>query len=317
MKYIKLFEQFINEASDGEEWYVVFNKPEFDAADVQDDPIWKEIGSGAIGAPLQYSKFSKSTVLYGIKDLNVFLKYVDKGIFDKQYKCDSFDVVDSYYGSLSKPNQMVVCATSKNVEAQIKKMGWLGGGDDFVAKDTPNHDLKEMDLNVQSQMVQRYNDWERGLIKAWGGILYLDYHSSLPSRGKTQPLSDLKQTLKEFYKLDKDSPRYEEMEEWIQEGGSVRGVPLFTKTLLDKIFNDIAAKTPAPFDFVIYRTSTKEQDGVNSYSGSKGLYSYVSGTERAYLIKKGTPVIFAGIDADQNEIIWVPSRSDLKNNRIA
>jgi hypothetical protein len=89
---------------------------------------------------------------------------------------------------------------------------------------------------------------------------------------------------------------------------------------MDKIFSNIAKKTPAPFDFTIYRTSAKEEDGVNSYTVHTGAYSnWHAGdsVERAYMIPKGTPIIFADADADNGEIIWNPTKSDLAKYRIA
>lgn len=170
-----------------------------------------------------------------------------------------------------------------------------------------------------NSLVKKYEKWERGVIKAWGSIFYMDYHK-MPVGGKTQPFNQLKNDFLEFFNTPFGSDAFEELDEWLQEYGKRNGVPLFNKTVMDKIFNDIAKKTPAPFDFTIYRTSAKEEDGVNSYTVNKGAYkNWLSsgGVERAYLIPKGTPVIFADADADNGEIIWAPTKSDLKKYRIS
>lgn len=172
--------------------------------------------------------------------------------------------------------------------------------------------------NVMNNLVKGYEKWERGVIKAWGSIFYMDYHS-MPSSGKTQPFNQLKKDFLELFNTPIDSYEFEELDDWIQEYGKRGGVPLFNKTVMDKIFSDIAKKTPAPFDFTIYRTSVKEESGVNSYTVNKGAYGdwQANGAERAYLIPKGSPVIFADADADNGEIIWMPTKKDLTKHRIS
>lgn len=173
--------------------------------------------------------------------------------------------------------------------------------------------------NVMNNLVKKYEKWERGVIKAWGSTLYIDYHSMPKGWYKTQPLNQLKNDFLKFFKTDIDSTKGEDLSEWLADGGKRNGVPLFNKMIMDKIFKDIAEKTPAPFDFTIYRTSKKEESGVNSYTVNKGAYSnwQSGGVERAYLIPKGTPVIFAGVDADNGEIIWNPTKAELKKYRVS
>ena len=173
--------------------------------------------------------------------------------------------------------------------------------------------------SAMNSMVKKYEKWERGVIKAWGSIFYLDYHK-MPTSGKTQPFNQLKRDFIEFFNTPFDSDEFEELDYWIQEHGKRDDVPLFNKKVMDNIFKDIAKKTPAPIDFIIYRTSAKEESGVNSYTVNKGSYSNWhtdNSVERAYLIPKGTPVIFADADADNGEIIWMPTKSDLIKYRIS
>jgi len=172
--------------------------------------------------------------------------------------------------------------------------------------------------NVMNNLVKKYEKWERGVIKAWGSIFYMDYHK-MPTGGKTQPFNQLKRDFVELFNTPLGTDEFEELDDWIQEYGKRGGVPLFNKTIMNKIFSDIAKKTPAPFDFTVYRTSVKEEGGVNSYTLNKGAYLDCLGNciERAYLIKKGTPVIFAGADADNGEIIWMPTKADLTKYRIS
>ena len=174
-----------------------------------------------------------------------------------------------------------------------------------------------VDMAFQRKMARKYEKWERGLIHAWGGTLYLSYYNNIPKSGKTQSLNQLKRDVIEFMSLEVGSDEWYETDEWFAEGGYRGGVPLFTKDLLEDIYRKIAKKTPAPFDFIIRRTSDKEEDGLNSYTTIKGGYARNGGKEMAYLIPKGTPIIFAGVDADESEIIWIPTKADLKKYRIA
>lgn len=170
--------------------------------------------------------------------------------------------------------------------------------------------------NYLRHLVKKYEIWERGVIKAWGDILYLDYHA-LPKSGKTQSFEQLKRDFVEFFHTKSGTDEYDDLMEWLQEGGSRNGIPLFNKKIMDSILDSIAKKTPAPFDIIVYRTSIKEQPGVNSYTIYKDGYEHHGGVEKSYLIPKGTPIIFAGIDADPGEIIWNASSSQLKQYKIA
>ena len=172
-----------------------------------------------------------------------------------------------------------------------------------------------VDLNVQRKMSKKYETWERGVIKAWGGVLYMEFHD-MENTGTTQDIKTLKKEFKIFHGLEYNTDEYDDYDEWFQDGGSDDGIALFNKGTLNKIFKDISKKTPAPFDFVIYRTSNTEQPGINSYTTSNNRYDHYDGITRSYLIKKGTPIIFAGIDADDDEIIWIPSSKDLKLNKL-
>jgi len=169
-----------------------------------------------------------------------------------------------------------------------------------------------------STAVKKYEKWERGLIKAWGGLLYISYHNFKDS-GKTQPIDNFKREMENLFDMSEDTEEYLDIHEWLGDGGLVDGIPLFTKKMLDDLFLKIAKKTPTPYDITIYRTADKEQPGVNSYTlmDDDSYYGYMKSVRRVYNIPKGTPVIFAGIDADEDEIIWMPTKSDLTKYRIS
>lgn len=302
MKHVKLFEQFILEAKVVNH-DIYFKNPEWDWK-VQKDPVFVDFlgPDGMIANVRDKGLFVSSVPPEGMKK---FIEYVKAGVFDTQYKTGSFLIRKTS----NWDDQAEV--TTKQI-----KDGW-SPFNDKEEKDVDTSKIKEVTKAVQAKMAKKYEAWEHGVIRAWGNIFYLDYHSMSKS-GKTQSLSQLKKDFTTLQKTDPNSSKYEELQDWFQEYGKRGGVPLFNKKVMDDIFLSIAKKTPAPIDFVIYRTSNKEQDGVNSYTTDKGAYlDWAQGSERAYLIPKGTPVIFADPDADDNEIIWMPTKAQLKKHRIS
>lgn len=303
MKRVLLFEQFINEAAAS--FFIKMNDIKFDKS-AESDPIWKTI-SPSEGLAVE------DNIGYLIDSTNIdaLIKLLDQGIFDKKYVVGSWKVRnDNKYG-----DEFEGVAT-KDLKDEIIKMGWIAEPDNFKAVDVDTTGLKEVDETLQAKMAKRYQDWERGVIKAWGSIFYMDYHS-MPKSGKTQSMDQLKKDFTTIFKTDVNSDKFEELDDWIQEYGNRGGVPLFNKKVMDSIFMSIAKKTPAPFDFIIYRTADKEQDGVNSYTTVGGNYDGNGSTQRSYMIPKGTPIIFADADADVNEIIWMPTKAQLKKFRIS
>ena len=169
-------------------------------------------------------------------------------------------------------------------------------------------------------MQQRYDAFEKGLIRAWGGLLYLGYHN-LPEDGTTVSRNRYKSELEEYFNMDYDDPEFEAFEDWFSEmPPTMGGRPLFNKSILREDFKVIASKTPAPFDIMVYRTSKEEEPDLNSYTVRKGAYlapeSWPEGIERAYLIPKGTPLVFASDIADNGEIIWAPTQEELDMYRV-
>lgn len=300
MKHVKLFEQFILEAK-AVNHDIYFKNAEWDWK-AGSDPVFMDFAGGIVANARDKGLYVGSIPP---EDMKKFIEYVKAGIFDTQYKTGSFLIRKS-----SNWDDQIEVTTK-----QIKD-GW-SPFNDKEEKDVDISKIKEVTKEVQAKMAKKYETWERGVIRAWGDIFYLDYHS-MPKSGKTQSLNRLKKDFQELQNTDPNSSKYEELQDWLQEKGKRGGVPLFNKKIMDGIFLSIAKKTPAPIDFIIYRTSNKEQDGVNSYTTEKGAYlDWAQGSERAYMIPKGTPVIFADADADDNEIIWMPTKSDLKKYRIS
>lgn len=321
MKHIKLFEQFISENKKEKEFEIFFKNAKFSVTLIFDD-IWSEISYKKEAFPV-YNTGTAHLTQINTKGIEKFIEYVKEGLFDEKYKVGSFEIIDL---STDPPKSAVVTTKDiKNGWNPLNDMKQTKGGADSVdtnktkgnSIDTSN--VKEISERLQKKLAKKYEKWERGLIKAWGGTLYLNYHGLKPS-GKTQPLSNFKSEMESFLDLDKGSSKYEDMNEWLADGGLKNGVPLFNKKLIEKSFNTIAKKTPAPHDFMIYRAFDIEQPGINSYT----LYPddfyqkmFKKKTLASYLIPKGTPIIFAGVDADKNEILWNPTNSDLTKYRVS
>lgn len=64
---------------------------------------------------------------------------------------------------------------------------------------------------------QPYEEWELGLIKAWGGVLYLAYHDLPENINKKVSLDVFKSEMKNYYRnADND----EDLQDWIERWSS-------------------------------------------------------------------------------------------------
>jgi len=186
----------------------------------------------------------------------------------------------------------------------------------IITYDLFENEGSEISQSLFRQMQQRYNVFERGLIRAWGGVLYLGYHN-LPEEGPVVRREDYERELSHYATLDEEDPEFEDMYDWFSDAPPrMGGRALFNKRILREDFRRMAEKTLTPFDMVIYRTSEIEEPGLNSYTIKKGAYSNPQLKERAYLIPAGTPLVFASDIADDGEIIWDPTQEELAEYSI-
>lgn len=171
--------------------------------------------------------------------------------------------------------------------------------------------------NFINEAEEDYIPWEKGLILAWGTLLYLGYHS-LPENSNKVSNSLFKSTMEEYWRLDKYSEEFEDMSDWFTElpPRFKDGTTLFDKGRLRDSFEAIAQKYPTETPLTLYRTSREAEAGINSYTTEKGQYSNLGYKEREYLLPIGTKVIWADGIADDNEVIWGPSEKDLDEYRI-
>jgi len=168
------------------------------------------------------------------------------------------------------------------------------------------------DLRIAAtQFQKKYSIEEIGLIRAWGTTLYLSYHKL--GSYKTVDYSLYLKTLKEYASLDEDSEEYEDITDWLSDiPPTIDGIPVWDKKRLEKDYQKMASKTPLPYDLIVYRTSNKEEPGLNSYTTIDGAYGDIK-NQKTYNVPKGTSIIWGHGIADNDEVIWSPSQSDLKN----
>lgn len=164
----------------------------------------------------------------------------------------------------------------------------------------------------QSIYQQRYENWERGLIKAWGHLLYIAYHD-LPENAPN--MVEEMWAKREFVFYEKYSDTDEELRDWMSNTPPTMngGQPAFDKNRISKFLTGIADKTKLEEPLVIYRyENTSYDQGWNSYTTNinDAKYGGEGISRSSYTLPKGYPVIFASGIADQDEVIVNLSSAD-------
>lgn len=147
-----------------------------------------------------------------------------------------------------------------------------------------------------------YEDWEMGIIKAWGHLLYLAFHS-VPwkiEKHRLVSIQDFKKEFREYLNNSED----EDLQEWMAESPpSYDGGRIFLydgERMNSALFN-IAEKTRLTKPLIVYRYETVEGSGWNSFTTNPDLR--YGGDEKKYSLQVGTPVIFTDGLADRDEVI--------------
>lgn len=170
--------------------------------------------------------------------------------------------------------------------------------------------LKEI-LDQTSQQ-SKYEDWEKGLIKAWGHTLYLSYHN-IPNT--IQNIVDENTTKKVFAEYFRDADEDEDLQDWMSDEPPTmnKGVAVFDRNRLSKMFAIIANKTKTTEPLTVYRYEDRDYEpGWNSYTTDSDISDPVSSEriKKSYTLPVGYPVVFASGLADQNEVILNLSNED-------
>jgi len=171
----------------------------------------------------------------------------------------------------------------------------------------------------QYDFQSKYADWEKGVIKAWGQLLYLAYHDLPEHLNNLVSMDDFKKQYVDYLNSDGD----EDLEEWMAEIPPTYNngkTALHDKKRLDDVLKAIAEKTPTEEEITVFRSARKEETEWNSYSLTKeGAYSGQATAGiiiRSYKIPKGFPIICASKIADTDEVIINLSQEELNKFKI-
>lgn len=164
----------------------------------------------------------------------------------------------------------------------------------------------------ESNEINKYSDYERGIIKAWGHVLYLGYHH-LPNKLRIVSEKMFKETFLDYYK---NSDNDEDFQEWMADGPpTINGVALFDKNKLKGEFVKMSNKTKLKKDLLVYRSSyDNNYVGWNSFTTNEK--TNYGNNKNTYKLPKGFPVIFTNGLADYDEVILNLSKSEEKKYKI-
>lgn len=146
-----------------------------------------------------------------------------------------------------------------------------------------------------------YENWEKGVIKAWGELMYLGFHSVPKRLDNLSSFSDFRNEFDDYFRNSEDD---EDLRDWMSgtpptyAGGKES---LYDKERMEDVLSEIANKTKLKKPLVVYRFEEKEMEGWNSYTTDPSK-SY-RGKRRSYLLPVGKPVIFTEGLADEDEVI--------------
>jgi len=165
----------------------------------------------------------------------------------------------------------------------------------------------------------RYEDWEKGVILAWGGLLHLGYHD-LPENGNWAPRYKLIDEFKQAWNHRDDEEWFEDWQDWITDMPPrfKDGTILFDKRILTLTFKKIAAKSPVKEPIFIHRGVDDKAHfgGWNSWSAIAPSSNYYDRQHFvSYKILPGAEVIFGHGIADDYEVI--ANITDLINQGLA
>ena len=162
------------------------------------------------------------------------------------------------------------------------------------------------------QQQSKYEKWEKGVIKAWGQLLYLSYHNIPDTISKIVGEKTTKEIFAEYYEqADSD----EDLQDWMSDEPPTmnNGFALFDKNRLSQMMATIANKTKLEEPLIAYRyDDTNYENGWNSYTTdiNTAIYAGKERTMATYILPVGYPVIFADGIADKDEVIINMSAQD-------
>ena len=171
-------------------------------------------------------------------------------------------------------------------------------------------------LESFQQEQSKYENWEKGIIMAWGHVLYLAFHDT---PDKIMKITSEQQTKGVFLKYFNEAEGDEDMQDWMADNPPTmnKGYAIYDKNRLSNMLSNIANKTKLTKPLKVYRSSYKDfEPGWNSYTISEeddyslGQPIDSDVKQETYELPIGYPVIFAGGIADKDEVILNLSSND-------
>lgn len=168
-----------------------------------------------------------------------------------------------------------------------------------------------------------YENWEKGVIKAWGHTLYLSFHKLPLNIDKLVTDSMLKDEFEKYYKCN-DEKVLEEYDDLFTDlpPKYKQNLALFDKRKISNILQNISNKTKLDNELLVYRSmGNSNRYGWNSYTMNKDLlHFYPKKFKRTLLIPKNFPIIYTQDKyeqlADIEEVIINLSIQQIKDFEI-
>jgi hypothetical protein len=149
-----------------------------------------------------------------------------------------------------------------------------------------------------------YDDWEKGIILSWGGLLYIGYHK-LPNKESLVSRQMFQKEFEAAWHNRDDDDWMEDFSNWVTDMPPRYddGKALFDKSSLTKIFQDIANKSILNKAIVLYRgyEGARSAGGWNSWSVMPNQYDHTNW--KTFRVLPGAPLIFGHNIADDYEVI--------------
>lgn len=162
-----------------------------------------------------------------------------------------------------------------------------------------------------NQEQSKYEDWEKGIIMAWGHVLYISFHSVPNTIQKIVSVDQTKQVFREYFN---EAEADEDMQDWMSDAPPTmnKGYAVYDKDRLSDMMTGMANKTKIKTPLLVYRTGEDFPSGWNSYTINKDNDMYGEFKKQGYELPIGYPVIFADDIADKDEVILNLSDEDKK-----
>jgi hypothetical protein len=157
--------------------------------------------------------------------------------------------------------------------------------------------------------IKEYDSFDKGLIKAWGEVLYLDIHKLPDTISKIVSHDEYEEYFKDFNNAEYGDDEYDDMVDHLSDLPPTinGGIALFDKNRIYNSLDKISKKTRLKDEIIVYRMTDKKDDGHEEWksytAGDPKKYGSKVDNTIAYKLSSGYPVIFAHGLADNDELI--------------